>query len=990
MPQVYLLLETPNPTQQTITIPSQDKVLEIHTKLYPGVRCGEPASPATFQCTLKVDNAGQAGHTPAEALASARRGGRAAFNLLHQEKYLDKALTVRCRLPEPAINHHGFSSDLAFALKLVTEYCTWLAFPVIAASGVIDSAGTILPVSHIQGKLGAALEVMPAGSCLFLPQGNQADVPEVLIRYCEQHAIRLHFVAHLEDACRALGLEVRQLYRNNPFRGLEAFAAEHRSLFFGRDADIDSAIQQLRQRREESCPSLLVLGASGSGKSSFVQAGLLHELLYNPAARENLQLAQAQIRYSVFRPRLLKGQTPDPQTKTLPGGFSQRLRQTLQEHWSEALGLAVNPGFSDKTMALDRLKQALASLQAHPPAQYVTYVWVIDQLEEVFTLGWSTQEQKAFIELLVALPRQGVWVLATMGSNFYADYQQQEILLKHFQGNGQYDLLSPDRAALGSIIRAPVRLAGLRFQQRDGIGLDEQILSDTGYESSALPLLEFALSQLYTERDRKKQQLTYAAYEAMGGVQGAIGSWAQQVYEQLPPAQRTPAYLQTLIRHLTVVESLQRGSETSAGQYRVAARTLPLHSLPAAIHPLVHSLAGARLLMLEQDRRSEVLVRVTHESLLRNWPLVAQQIARDRVQLALLQQLIHEQQRWRVADGKTRHDFLIPAGVRLQQALTLEHAWGETLPASVRQYIHDSRQHVVGKRRRILLASLGLTLVAALFLEAFWWTHQHELPIASIIMLERFRLGYAPLPELVVIHEPRAFIMGEEDRAFMRLIPAARYPNFSYPPRSYPPLKPYAIGKYEITYDEFDYFVWSRQRAGDTELEYPATSKGGRGKQPAGYMTWHEANQYAQWLGKQKSTYCRLPNEQEWEYATRAGTSTGYPWGNEARDGASGKAMANCDGCGSQWDGEQTAPVGQFPPNAFGLHDMNGNIWEMTTTHWKPEPTEGEATDVQIVVRGGSFFEEPAIARSSARFSKTPTKRHYHIGFRVLCELAEN
>ncbi|MED5418595.1 MAG: SUMF1/EgtB/PvdO family nonheme iron enzyme, partial [Verrucomicrobiota bacterium] len=93
-------------------------------------------------------------------------------------------------------------------------------------------------------------------------------------------------------------------------------------------------------------------------------------------------------------------------------------------------------------------------------------------------------------------------------------------------------------------------------------------------------------------------------------------------------------------------------------------------------------------------------------------------------------------------------------------------------------------------------------------------------------------------------------------------------------------------------------------------------------EQPAVYVSWHDAVAYAKWLSQKTGKHFRLPTEAEWEYAARAGTKTAY-YGGESI----GRNNANCDGCGSDWDGKQTAPVRSFKPNAFGLHDMLGNVW---------------------------------------------------------------
>ncbi len=152
-------------------------------------------------------------------------------------------------------------------------------------------------------------------------------------------------------------------------------------------------------------------------------------------------------------------------------------------------------------------------------------------------------------------------------------------------------------------------------------------------------------------------------------------------------------------------------------------------------------------------------------------------------------------------------------------------------------------------------------------------------------------------------------------------------------------------------------------------------------------IDWFEAIAYATWLSEQFDAGCRLPNEAEWEYAARAKNQTAYPWGDEL-----GSNHANCDGCGSQWDNKQAAPVEQFKANKFGLYDMSGNVWEWTCSNWREEFDGSERqcnTDTKDeqarVLRGGSWDDGPDFVRSSARISILPDLRDDLLGFRVLC-----
>jgi len=130
--------------------------------------------------------------------------------------------------------------------------------------------------------------------------------------------------------------------------------------------------------------------------------------------------------------------------------------------------------------------------------------------------------------------------------------------------------------------------------------------------------------------------------------------------------------------------------------------------------------------------------------------------------------------------------------------------------------------------------------------------------------------------------------------------------------------KPFAVSKFELTFDEWDICVaYGDCRLGVNDFGW------GRGQQPVIDVAWDDAQHYVAWFSKLTGKQYRLLTEAEYEYAARAGKQTAYPWGDTI-----GNNNSNCRGCGSQWDGKQTAPVGSFAPNRFGLYDMVGNIWE--------------------------------------------------------------
>jgi formylglycine-generating enzyme required for sulfatase activity len=195
--------------------------------------------------------------------------------------------------------------------------------------------------------------------------------------------------------------------------------------------------------------------------------------------------------------------------------------------------------------------------------------------------------------------------------------------------------------------------------------------------------------------------------------------------------------------------------------------------------------------------------------------------------------------------------------------------------------------------------------------------------------------------------------------------------------------KPFAVSKSELTFAEWDTCV----AYGGCNGYKPTDLSWGRRSQPVIYVNWDDAKAYVAWLAQMTGEPYRLLTEAEYEYAARAGTTAAYPWGGEI-----GKNNANCDVCGSKWDNTQSAPVGSFAPNLFGLYDMVGNVWEWTEDcvhkNYDGAPTDGSAWiedgDCRNrIIRGGSWGYTPDSLRSALRFGVTTDSRRNNLGFRV-------
>ena len=193
----------------------------------------------------------------------------------------------------------------------------------------------------------------------------------------------------------------------------------------------------------------------------------------------------------------------------------------------------------------------------------------------------------------------------------------------------------------------------------------------------------------------------------------------------------------------------------------------------------------------------------------------------------------------------------------------------------------------------------------------------------------------------------------------------------------------FALARYETTFAEWDACVAAGAcRAGVSDIGL------GRDRRPVILVTWRDAKDYADWLAHVAGKAYRLPSEAEWEYAARAGSGTRFPWGDEV-----GRGHANCEECGVPWEDPRTAPVGSFPANPFGIHDMVGNVYEWVADcgrdSYEGAPSDGSAQGpvdgscMWRMMRGGSWCSLPRASRPANRVRVPDVFHDVHVGFRV-------
>jgi formylglycine-generating enzyme required for sulfatase activity len=745
-----------------------------------------------------------------------------------------------------------------------------------------------------------------------------------------------------------------------PYRGLQVFREEHAAFFCGREAFNARLLDAVLKRS-----LVAVIGASGSGKSSVVQAGLI------PALRRQRPPA-ATWDVAVFTP----GERPYHRLATalvplLEPEVSDEVERLAQ---AEKLGDRLARGEIKLEATVQRLLEKSLGTDR--------LLLVVDQFEELFTTVQGETRAPFVNRLFEALAHAPLSVVLTLRADFYGNALSLSRALSDALEQA-LNLRAMDPEELERAIVEPAKRVGLSFEPR----LVARILEDVAGEPGHLPLLEFALTELWARR--AGEMLTHNAYAAIGGVKGALTRRAEEEFAKLNAVQQETA--RRVLTRLVRVARPEEGSEDTR-------RRITLLELDEEAQGVVRRLAAARLLVtggsalrkgeaadrIDQTRPDNETpsdtVEVAHEALIRGWERLHRWVDEDRAFLLWRQGLRMQAGEW--AQRGHEKDALLRGRV-LTEAEGYLTQRAEALTDTEKVFIRASRKLRVAQRRRATVAGITAVTVVAYGVWLVWQglTPKHGW-VMLLAALDLAHVGFEP----VMVKLPREgqdlqFVMGSEES------------SDEQPPHPVDIQRPFAIGQYEVTFKEYDRYLFATGR----KLEdFPRDQGWGRGTRPVIYVSWQDVKGYAKWLSEETGKHYRLPTEAEWEYAARARTTTPYWWGDDIQQ--HGKVWANCYNCGSKWDAKQTAPVGSFEPNPFGLYDTLGNVWEWVEDCWhgnyEGAPTDGSAwleedggNCARRVVRGGSWNYRPWNVRSATRDWSSRDGRNFVQGFRLAQDL---
>jgi formylglycine-generating enzyme required for sulfatase activity len=646
-------------------------------------------------------------------------------------------------------------------------------------------------------------------------------------------------------------------------------------------------------------------------------------------------------------PALLRGRAGmiDWRIATMKPG--QDALDTLAEavpQWNPALGPADRLRLIGEAKAVlhrngnaDGLTEILAALQ--PPAAS-RQLLVIDQFEQLFTLappgndpGGDTAQ---FIDTVLRGAQRAnstLQVVITLRADFFGLCHPYPELWRLLTGQ-HYSVRRMEQNSLREVIVKPMAIAGVPLDPT----LADTIVEEAGTQPGALALVEHALDQLW--RECKGEQPTSEHYNKIGRLKGAIRTHADWVLDKELATESKREMARRIFVELTAIGE---GTEDSARRIPKA-RVLSLPGHGAG--DVLQILADERLVTVG-DAEDRETVSIAHEALIREWDKLRGWVGERRGDIIFQREVEQAEQTWRKAGHDA--DQLLRGG-RLERAIR----WKERNPSEVRpeldQFIGASQRR---SRKDSLLRWGSVLLVMGLLLALALPTIQSGLLRARALLT---RKSVNPKDGLKYVYiPPGEFRMGCDIDCSSDDTP--------HPVRI---TKGFWIGQTEVTQAAYAKVMKGQNPSHFRGADLPVES-----------VSWYDADQYC------REVKMRLPTEAEWEYAARAGNTNEYY-------GEIGKIAVYGDGRTSG-----TAIVRSKWPNAWGLYDMLGNVWEWTNDWYDRDyskvspnddpPGPGEGT--QKVMRGGSWDNHPLVVRVSGRFRSVPSYRFSSLGFRCAREL---
>ncbi len=474
----------------------------------------------------------------------------------------------------------------------------------------------------------------------------------------------------------------------NPFKGLEAFQQTDAPFFFGRETLIRKALHRLRQDRPMRF--LAVVGASGSGKSSLVRAGVL------PALRGGALPGSDLWRMLIFTP----GGLP-------VDALAQRLSPLIENRESTDINRLLH-------QSVENLHRLTEQVLEDAPAN-ARVLLVVDQFEEVFTRASET-EAEVFLGLLnhaVTVPNGRTLVMITMRADFFDRLSRYPDLAELFEQENMVIVTEMTAAELLRSIEGPAQAVGLVYDE----GLPQRILEDVRRQPGSLPLLQYALKELYLRRDGNR--LAMDAYEDIGGVQQALAQHAETIYVNLNAAQQ--AIMRRILLRLVEINEVGEATRRKVDRRDLTFRDVPDEAVQELLELMTSAesrlLIASREIMPDDASAPTVYIEVGHEALIREWERFNNWVADNKESLRYGSELMTSAIDWRNSGGDNA--YLLTGNRLLRAEEWLREADATALQRDFIQASVEEEDRRAAQRQQQVERELALQRSAANRLRGF-------------------------------------------------------------------------------------------------------------------------------------------------------------------------------------------------------------------------------------------------------------------------------
>lgn len=459
-----------------------------------------------------------------------------------------------------------------------------------------------------------------------------------------------------------VGKEYKKTWNASPYVGLKSFSEVEEPIFFGRQNEINEVEEKIIEKiNTKTGVSLIVIGGSGSGKSSLIKAGILPDLMNTDFQSDikcfSIALTPSSIKESIYLYLIQKME------EIFPNVSDKAVWKSLKE-----------AEITNYQFVRDLLQEGSETVKKVP-------LIFIDQMEEFFTdTKIEEKDRNRVFDLLNGLIKtNSIYFIATLRNEFYSIFTTNNSLFELKENSIVFDIPNMGITQLQDIVEKPALKSGIIWERnKTGTSLNKTIIDDASQMTNALPLIEFTLTLLY--ENSSDNIITYQSYQEVGGVSGAIIHYANEVYRKLNDEEKS--VLSKIFANLVTVS-------TTEGEVYSRKTVLKKHLIKSEIDRLViNKMIECHLFVSSMDSDGDATISIVHEILIARWEVFNTWLEQEKE--LVKQNKFYEVQALHWMDSHKNKEELIQSKANLEDVEYFLYQWGNNIQEPVKTYLLES------------------------------------------------------------------------------------------------------------------------------------------------------------------------------------------------------------------------------------------------------------------------------------------------------------